>query len=146
MVVGCQPYALAAIYLQEIVLALIYVRGWVNPSAIVQSEGLCQWKIPVTPYGIEPVTSQYVAQHLNHCATVVPILHIYILNTSTNSLYMNFNVNTIVNNMGSHSVYILWMYQDSVFIFGLIMVPLNRNMSPNFWYWSLYILLCYWLG
>jgi len=26
----------------------------------------------MTPSGIEPVTSQFVAQHLNHCATAVP--------------------------------------------------------------------------
>ena len=50
------------------------------------------------------------------------ILHKYILNTSANSLYMNFNVNTIVNNVGSHSVRTLWMYQHYVFIFGLMMV------------------------
>jgi len=37
-----------------------------------------------------------------------------------------------VNNMASHSVCTLWMYQYCVFIFGLMMVPLNRNVSPNF--------------
>jgi hypothetical protein len=37
----------------------------------------------MTPAGIEPVTFQFVAQHLNHCATTVPndikykILYIY---------------------------------------------------------------------
>ena len=29
-------------------------------------------KNPLTPAGIEPATYQFVAQHLNHCATAVP--------------------------------------------------------------------------
>ena len=32
----------------------------------------------MTPSGIEPATFRFVAQHLNHCATVVPNKHIYI--------------------------------------------------------------------
>ena len=29
-------------------------------------------KNPLTPAGVEPATFRFVAQHLNHCATVVP--------------------------------------------------------------------------
>ena len=62
---------------QEMFLIIISVRGWVDPRAMVRSEGLRQWKIPMTPAGIESATFLFVAQHLNHCATAVPLIYLY---------------------------------------------------------------------
>jgi hypothetical protein len=47
-------------------LVLIFTRGWVDPRAMVWSEGNMSLKNPATPPGIEPGTVRLVAQHLNH--------------------------------------------------------------------------------
>jgi hypothetical protein len=78
-----QPHAQAP-FTPRNVLVLIFTRGWVDPRAMVQSEGNMSMKNPVTSPGIDPGTARLVAQRLNHYATagldfLVHTVHITIL-------------------------------------------------------------------
>ena len=55
-------------------LVLIFTRGWVDPTAMVRSEGNMSLKNPVTQPAIDPGTVRLVAQRLNHYATTGTIL------------------------------------------------------------------------
>jgi hypothetical protein len=62
-------------YPQKKFLVLISLRGWVDPRATMRPEGLCQWKILMTPSGIDTATFRFVTHCPNHCTTAYPTSH-----------------------------------------------------------------------
>ena len=65
----------ARLYPQETTLVNISVRGWVDPRAIVRSEGFYVNEKSTDTRWYEPATLRWVVQHLSHCATAVPRGH-----------------------------------------------------------------------
>jgi len=61
------------LYPQEILLVLISVKAESTPGPWCDRKDFMSMKNPLTPAGIETATFRFVAQHLNDCATAVPL-------------------------------------------------------------------------
>jgi len=76
MVVGCHPYAPAAFTPKKCSWYSFLLEAESTPGPWCDRKDFMLMKNPMTPAGIEPATFRFVAQHLNHWATVVPSTYI----------------------------------------------------------------------
>jgi len=79
MVVSLSALRTGRFYPQEILLVLISVRGWVDPRDIVRSEGFYVNEKSTDTSWDRASDLLILAQHLNHCATAVPLILTYLL-------------------------------------------------------------------
>ena len=70
------------LYPQEMFLVLIFTRGWVDPRAMVRSEGNMSLKNPVTPPAIDRGTVRLVSQRLKNYAKFMNIKYVLIFATT----------------------------------------------------------------
>jgi hypothetical protein len=122
------------LYHQDIFLVLISVRGWVNLRTIVRPEGLCQWKNPVTPSGIETATFRFVAQCLNHYAIACPLFNNGVLNfvLSRNSSWIVQDVVLETRDRNPCNVFLTEDVVDCLILLPFLYMKIN-NRPLIFW-------------
>jgi len=74
MVVGCQSYAPAAFTQRKCSWYSFLLEAESTPGPWCDRKDFMSMKNLKTPAGIKPTTFQFIAQHLNQCATAVPKL------------------------------------------------------------------------
>jgi hypothetical protein len=74
VVVSCQPYAPAAFTQRKYSLYSFLLEAGSTPGPWCDRKEFMSMKNPLTTAGIEPATFRFVAQHLTHRATAVPLV------------------------------------------------------------------------
>jgi hypothetical protein len=126
------------LYLHEIILVLISVRVWVNPITLVLPEGLCQWKFPMTPSGIEPGNFWFVAKRSNNSSlfNLSLIHHTFAIKQSellALSFYKTQTSNSLCKLPIAHSSYITqsnrssWYLQPTITTNSLCLVTHSKK-------------------
>ena len=107
---------------------------------------LCQWKIPMTPAGIEPATFRFVAQHLNHCATAVPFIgSISCISSYMFRLVYRAIFRLVFRVVCMYNSLVLWKLRDLVLqigvkIFVVILHKIYYGDKIKMWYFTYLVL------
>jgi len=92
MVVGCQPYAPATFTPRKYSWYSFLSEVESTPGPQCDRKDFRSMKNSLTPDEIETATFRFVAQHLSHCATAVPVQHVTALNNVGNFNNGNYDV------------------------------------------------------
>ena len=118
---------------QEIFLVLITVRVWVNPK------GLCQWKILITPSGIELAAFKLVAQCFTACPmqSACAILFRHLWPVRLYHIFPHYLTNgTIFGKRLLSTKYVFWISIQLLSEIFFILRRIKRDMIKNVYWFS----------